>query len=130
MPAVIVCYFALAFRRWRAGRLSRNTHGVREICRKLQISETTFYRWKKKFGGLGVPELRDLRQLSEENRKHVVAGLSLDRHMLSEALKKSGKPSAPGPPGACSCTGIRVTPLLARSKRENDPDSLGRFGVL
>ena len=47
-------------------------------------------RWKKKFGGLGVPELRELRQLREENRKlkQVVADLSLDRHILSEAVKK------------------------------------------
>ena len=67
---------------------------VGEICRKLQVSEATFYRWKKKFGGLGVPELRELRQLREENRKlkQVVADLSLDRHILSEAVKKSGKP--------------------------------------
>ena len=63
---------------------------VGEICRKLQVSEATFYRWKKKFGGLGVPELRELRQIREENRKlkQVVADLSLDRHILSEAVKK------------------------------------------
>lgn len=63
---------------------------MRSICRKLQVSEATFYRWKKKFGGLGVPELRELRQLREENRKlkQVVADLSLDRHILSEAVKK------------------------------------------
>ncbi len=40
---------------------------VGEICRKLEISEQTFYRWKKRFGGMGVSELRELRQLKEEN---------------------------------------------------------------
>jgi putative transposase len=61
-----------------------------EICRKLGITETTFYRWKKKFGGLGVPELRELRQLREENRrlKGLVADLSLDKEILQEAIRK------------------------------------------
>lgn len=63
---------------------------VGEICRKLQITEATFYRWKKKFGGLGVPELRELRQLREENGrlKRLVADLSVDREILQEALRK------------------------------------------
>lgn len=63
---------------------------VAEICRKLEISETTFFRWKKKFGGLGVPELRELRQLRDENRKlkGLVADLSLDKSILQEALRK------------------------------------------
>ena len=41
---------------------------VAEICRKLEVTENTFYRWKRKFGGLGTPEIRELRQLREENR--------------------------------------------------------------
>jgi len=63
---------------------------VREICRKLEIAEATFYRWKKKFGSLGVPEVRELRQLREENRKlkQLVADLSLDKHILQESLRK------------------------------------------
>ena len=40
---------------------------VEEVCRKMGISEATFYNWKKKYGGLGVSELRELRQLKEEN---------------------------------------------------------------
>ena len=40
---------------------------VDEVCRKLGISEATFYNWKKKYGGLGKSELRELRQLKEEN---------------------------------------------------------------
>ena len=63
---------------------------VGEICRKLQVTEATFYRWKKKFGGLGVPELRELRQLREENGrlKRLVADLSVDREVLQEALRE------------------------------------------
>ena len=52
---------------------------VAEVCRKMGISEATFYNWKKKFGGLGTTELRRLRQLEEENSqlKKLVADLSL-----------------------------------------------------
>ncbi|KWF18982.1 Hin recombinase [Burkholderia pseudomultivorans] len=63
---------------------------VEEICRKLGISEATFYNWKKKFGGLEPSELRRLRQLEEENTKlkRLVADLSLDKAMLQDVLAK------------------------------------------
>ena len=63
---------------------------VEEICRKMGISQATFYAWRKKFGGLGVAELRRLRQLEEENRKlkQLVADLSLDKVMLRDVLSK------------------------------------------
>jgi putative transposase len=63
---------------------------VAEICRKLGISEQTFYRWKKKFAGIGVAELRRLRQLEDENRqlKQLVADLTLDKHLLQEVRRK------------------------------------------
>ena len=63
---------------------------VEEICRKMGISQTAFYAWRKKFGGLGVAELRRLRQLEEENRKlkQLVADLSLDKVMLQDVLSK------------------------------------------
>ena len=63
---------------------------VAEVCRKLGISDATFYNWKKKYGGLGVPELRRLKQLEEENRKlkQLVADLSLDKQMLQDVLSK------------------------------------------
>ena len=62
---------------------------VAEICRKMEITETTFYRWKRKFGGMGTPEIRELRQLREENRKlkQLVADLSLDKTILQESLR-------------------------------------------
>jgi putative transposase len=63
---------------------------VEEICRKMGISQATFYAWRKKFGGMGVAELRRLRQLEEENRKlkQLVADLSLDKVMLQDVLSK------------------------------------------
>jgi putative transposase len=62
---------------------------VAEVCRKMGISEATFYNWKKKYGGLGVTELHRLRQLEEENSqlKKIVADLSLDKQMLQDILK-------------------------------------------
>jgi putative transposase len=61
-----------------------------EICRKMGISEQTFYTWKRKYAGVGISELRELRQLREENRKlkTLVADLTLDKHMLQEVLSK------------------------------------------
>ena len=63
---------------------------VGDVCRQVGISEATFYAWKKKYAHLGVSELRRLRQIEEENTrlKRLVADLSLDKHMLSEALRK------------------------------------------
>jgi putative transposase len=63
---------------------------VGEIIRKLGIAEQTFYRWKKRYAGLGVAELRRLRQVEDENRrlKRLVADLTLDKQMLQDALSK------------------------------------------
>ena len=72
--------------------LKQAESGVRvaEVCRKLGIAEATFYNWKKKYGGLGVSELRELRQLKEENArlKRLVADLSLDKEMLKDVIEK------------------------------------------
>ena len=70
---------------------------VADITRKLGISEATFYVWKKRFGSLGTPEIRELRQLRDENAKlkAVVADLTLDRAVLQDVLKKSGEQDSP-----------------------------------
>ena len=71
---------------------------VADICREHGISEATYYIWKKKYSGLGLSELRELRQLREENAKlkRLVADLSLDRHILQEIVQKKLKGLASG----------------------------------
>ncbi len=63
---------------------------VKELVRKMGISEATFYNWKKRYSGLTGMELRELRQLQEENRqlKKLVGDLSLDKQMLQDVLSK------------------------------------------
>jgi putative transposase len=60
------------------------------VCRKAGISPQTYYRWRKKYGGLMPSEMRRLKQLEEENRrlKQLVADLSLDKEMLQEVVRK------------------------------------------
>lgn len=61
-----------------------------ELCRKMGVSEQTFYAWKKKYAGMGLTELKRVKQLEDENRrlKNLVADLTLDKHMLQEVLRK------------------------------------------
>ena len=63
---------------------------VSDICRELGVSQQAFYSWKRRFAGLGLTELRELRQLRDENRKlkTLVADLTLDKHILQEVLSK------------------------------------------
>jgi putative transposase len=63
---------------------------VGEVCRKMGISEQTFYRWKKRYGGLMPSEVRRLKQLEEENvrLRRLVSDLSLDKEMLQEVIRK------------------------------------------
>ena len=72
-------------------RQAENGVKVEEVCRKLGISDATFYNWKKKYGTLGVTELKKLKQLEEETSrlKQIVADLSLDKQMLQDVLKKN-----------------------------------------
>ena len=75
---------AFALRQAEAGS------SVEEVCRKLGISEPTFYRWKKRFAGMGVPEIRRLKQLEDENKrlKQLVADLTLDKTMLQDVVRR------------------------------------------
>ena len=61
-----------------------------EICRELGVSQNTFYRWRRKYEGMGIAELRRLKQLEKENKrlKVLVADLTLDKHMLKEVIEK------------------------------------------
>ena len=61
-----------------------------DLCREPGISEQTFYRWRRKYASLGVPELRRLKPLEKENQrlKQLLADLTLDKHMLQEVITK------------------------------------------
>jgi putative transposase len=63
---------------------------AREVCRRIGVTEQTFYRWRAKYGGLQVAETRRLRALEEENRrlKRLVADLSLDNQVLRDVNSK------------------------------------------
>ena len=63
---------------------------VEEMCRKYGISQQTYYRWRKQYGGLSASELRRLKDLERENRqlKQLVADLSLDKQILQEVVEK------------------------------------------
>lgn len=63
---------------------------VEEVCRKAGISIQTYYRWRKKYGGLMPSEMKRLKQLEEENKrlKTIVADLSLDKEMLQDVIRR------------------------------------------
>ncbi len=70
---------------------------VGDVCREMGVSQQASYSCKRKYAGLALNELRELRQLREENRnlKTLVADLTLDKHILQEVLSKKGlKPAA------------------------------------
>jgi putative transposase len=67
-------------------------HSKAEVCRKYDISEQTYYRWRKQYQGLTVPEARRLKQLEQENArlKRLVADQALANEALKESLAKRG----------------------------------------
>ena len=75
---------AYALKRHEAGTT------VAEICREMGVSDASFYKWKQKYAGMGLPELRKLTAMEEENRqlKKLVADLSLDKQILQDVLSK------------------------------------------
>jgi transposase-like protein len=69
--------------------LSSQSRNVSEICREIAITENTYYRWRKEYGGMGVDQARRLKELEQENSrlKRAVADLTLDNLILKEASK-------------------------------------------
>ena len=63
---------------------------VADVCRQIGVSEASIYVWKKKYGKLGLTEIRELCQLRDENArlKRLVADLTLDKHILGEVIQK------------------------------------------
>ena len=101
---------------------------VAEVIRRMGISEQTFYRWKKVYGGLGVGELRRVKQLEDENRKlkQLVADLSLDKHILQEVCQKSSDAWAAARSGRARPGGPwrQRTAQLRRARRRPIIDSV------
>ena len=92
------------------GALKQHEAGSKtgEICRKLGISQATFYNCKKHYGGLGVQELRELRKLREENGrlKRIVADVTLDRRSCRRSSQKSSEASPETPFGEADTAGV------------------------
>lgn len=64
---------------------------IADLCRKYGFSDATYYNWKAKYGGMGVSEVKRLKQLEDENRrlKHIVADLTLDNQALKAVVTKN-----------------------------------------
>lgn len=62
---------------------------IAEACRKIAITENTYYRWRKEYGGMGTEQVKRLKELEKENArlKKVVADLSLEKAILAEAAR-------------------------------------------
>jgi putative transposase len=94
----------------RALREAEGGKKVGDICREMGVSQQAFYSWKRRFAGLGLTELRELRQLREENRKlkTLVADLTLDQHILQEVLSKKTEAGHTSSVGQRDTAGIPV----------------------
>ena len=90
-----------------------------EVCRRHGISQQTFYRWKAKYGGLGVSDAQKLKQLEDENRrlKKLLAESMLDVASLKDLLEKTDH--ARGPPG-CRASSDGGARLLAAAGMRAD----------
>jgi len=62
---------------------------IAQVCKKIGITDQTYYRWRKEYGGLQINQAKRLKELEKENArlKKMVADLSLDKDILNEALK-------------------------------------------
>ena len=91
---------------------------VADVCRQLGVSEASFYLWKKKYAKLGLTEIRELRQLRDENArlKRLVADLTLDKHILGEVVRKKLEASAPSRAGHGFLSLWRTNQSLGRGR--------------
>lgn len=96
---------------------------VGEICRRMGVAEAAFYRWKKVCAGMGVSEIRRLKQLEEENTKleRLVAELTLDKTMLQDALRRKWL----SPPVAAKSSATTRKSSRCRSSKRAGPWALG-----
>ena len=70
-------------------KLLNQGHDVAEVCRQLEITESTWHRWRNQYGGMKANDAKRLKELETENRrlKNIVADLTLDNAMLKEVAK-------------------------------------------
>lgn len=68
-------------------------HSVKEVCRKLEISEQTYYRWRQKYGGMSPELIKELRALQKEHQRlrKIIADQRIDLEILKEAMEVAGK---------------------------------------
>src|ERR671915_580772 len=101
---------------------------VGDVCRQLGVSQATFYVWKKKYGKLRVSELRECRQLRDENArlKRLVADLTLDKHILSEVIRKMYGPSRDARCSTSDCDSLRkcIRPLASELRLQPGHDEI------
>ena len=93
-----------------AERLLGQGKEVGEVCRHLEVSEATYHRWQRQFGGMKADDVKRLRELERENTrlKAIVADQALENRALKEVVKGTGEPGPPAsggrdvarPPGA------------------------------
>ena len=104
----------------RASRSAEGGMPMVQVCRDLSVSEPTVYRWKKRFGDVGVSELRELRSLRDENRrlKQVAADLTLDRRVLAgRRSEERGEASRPAC-GVLGGQGYSLAAVLSETARK------------
>lgn len=97
---------------------------VAEIVRTMGVSEQAFYRWKRKYAGLGVAELRRLKSVEDENRqlKKLVADLSLDKHILQEVCSKKSEARAQADAGERHLPGVWCKPAASVRAFPGEPE--------
>ena len=90
MLLTLLAFVILGVGLWYALRLAESGTPVVDVCRQIGVSEATYYTRKKKYGDLGVTELRRLKMLEDENArlKRIVADLTLDKQILQDVVKK------------------------------------------
>ena len=89
---------------------------IAQVCRRLEVSEQTFHRWRNQYGGMKANEAKRLKELEQENTrlKKLVANLSLDNAILKEFTEGNGEPGAPQGGGEADA---------------DDPSGVGASGV-
>jgi len=68
-------------------------HSVKEVCRKLEVSDQTYYRWRQKYGGMSPELIKELKALQKDNQRlrKIITDQRIDMEILKEAIEVSSK---------------------------------------